>query len=209
MDQIPESDDIQCFNRWAGTYENSLVQFFIDRLHRDALTLLGKQMAGHAPDAIADIGCGTGRLLRNAARRWPAAHLIGVDHSPGMLEVARRLTPAGVFYAGSAGALPLPDDSVDAALSTLSIHHWDEPLTGMREIVRVLRPGGYFCLADIMGSGFLPILFDHFKGNRPKTWNTLFNQVGMTVLALENSLAGFASIMLGVKGSFPHDTVNR
>jgi ubiquinone/menaquinone biosynthesis C-methylase UbiE len=206
MDRIPESDDIQCFNQWAGTYENSLVQFFIDRLHRDVLDLLGKKTAGKIPGTLADIGCGTGRLLRNAAKRWPAANLIGVDHSPGMLEVARRLTPAGVFYVGSAGALPLPDNSVDAALSTLSIHHWDEPLTGMREIVRILRPGGYFCLADIKGSGFLSILFNHFKGNRPETWNALFNQAGMTVLALENSLAGFASMMIGEKGSPPHET---
>ncbi|MGD0611330.1 MAG: class I SAM-dependent methyltransferase [Anaerolineales bacterium] len=203
MDPIPESDDIQCFNRWAGTYEKSVAQFFIDRLHRDVLDMVGKQAVDNSPGAIADIGCGTGRLLRSAGKRWPAARLIGVDHSPGMLDVARRLTPAGVFYAGSAEALPLPDNSVEAAFSTLSIHHWTEPSKGVQEIVRILRPGGTFCLADIRGPGVLSIVFNHFKFNRSETWNALFSQAGLTVLALERPLAGFGLIMLGKKGTSP------
>lgn len=203
MNQVPESDDIQCFNRWADTYEKNAAQFIIDRLHRGALDLLAKQTTEITLEAIADIGCGTGRLLRHAGRRWPAAHLIGVDPSQGMLEVARRLMPAGVFYTGQAESLPLPDDSVDAAFSTLSMHHWAEPLKGLQESVRILRPGGFFCLADIRIPGVLSWLISHFKDNRPETWIPLFTQAGLTVLELERPLAGFALIMLGKKGPSP------
>lgn len=200
MDPTPESDDIQCFDRWASTYEKSVAQFFIDRLHRDVLDMVGKQAAENSLGAIADIGCGTGRLLRSAGKRWPTAHLIGVDHSPGMLDVARRLTPTGAFYIGSAESLPLPDSSVEAAFSTLSIHHWTEPLKGVQEIARILRPGGYLCLADIRGPGVLSMAFKHFKFNRPETWKALFSQAGLTILGWGHPLAGFGLIALGKKG---------
>ena len=205
MNPTPESEDRQCFNRWAATYEKNIAQIFIDRLHRHTLDLLVKQTGEKNPAVIADIGCGTGRLLRHAGKRWPAAHLIGVDPSPGMLDVARRLTPTGVFYEGQAEALPLPDDSVDAAFSTLSIHHWTEPLKGVLEIVRILRPDGYFCLADISLPGVLSLMDHHFKYNHPETWKSLFIQAGLTVQVLERSLAGFALVMLGKNGPSSQD----
>ncbi len=73
---------------------------------------------------------------------------MGVDPAPGMVAVARRLTPEATFETGQAEQLPLPDASVDVALSTLSFHHWQNQAAGLREIARVLRPGGCFVLAD-------------------------------------------------------------
>jgi ubiquinone/menaquinone biosynthesis C-methylase UbiE len=100
------------------------------------------------PGVLLDVGCGTGRLLRSAARRWPKTHLIGVDPAPGMVAEARRLTPQARFHSGSAEQLPLPDASVDLVLSTMSFHHWQNQGAGLPEIARVLRSGGYFVLAD-------------------------------------------------------------
>src|SRR5260370_7298929 len=65
-----------------------------------------------------------------------------------MLEMARRLTPNATFSPGMAEALPLQDASVDLALNTTSFHHWQDQAAGIREIARLLRPGGYFILAE-------------------------------------------------------------
>ena len=59
------------------------------------------------------------------------------------------MTPNATFYTSMAESLPLQDNSVDLALSTTSFHHWQDQAAGIREIARVLRPGGYFMLVDI------------------------------------------------------------
>ncbi len=66
-----------------------------------------------------------------------------------MVEIARRLTPDASLQVGTAEELPLPDASIDVVLSTISFHHWQDPLAGLREVMRVLRPGGYCFLADV------------------------------------------------------------
>lgn len=50
--------------------------------------------------------------------------------------------PEATFYVGMAESIPLPGNSVDLVFSTLSFHHWSDQMKGLREIVRVLRPGG-------------------------------------------------------------------
>ena len=90
-----ESEDVQHFDRWSSTYETSPLQRLIfDRVHRHVLALASDLPA---PAAILDIGCGTGKLLRAAAARWPRATLVGVDPAAGMVEVARRLTPGATI----------------------------------------------------------------------------------------------------------------
>ncbi|MGH3278363.1 MAG: class I SAM-dependent methyltransferase [Trebonia sp.] len=97
-----------------------------------------------AGDSVADIGCGPGAAARRAARL--GASVTGIDPAPVMLRVARCLTPRSlhaVRYAqGSAEALPLPDSSVSVAWSIACVHHWADLDAGLREVRRVLRPGG-------------------------------------------------------------------
>ena len=120
----PETEDVTSFERRSGTYEDSLMQFlFFDRFHRIALDAVP---AGIQPESILDIGCGTGRLLRKAAIRWPTALLTGVDPAEGMVKEARHLTPQAQFLVSPAESIPLPDGSVDLVLSTLSFHHWQD-----------------------------------------------------------------------------------
>lgn len=148
--------DVQHFERWSRDYEASWMQRRIfDPVHSAALAA-GALLP--APAVILDAGCGTGRLLRATAQRWPYAQLIGVDPAEGMVETARRLTPGATFYRGLAEALPLPDASVDLVVSTMSFHHWHDQQAGAREIARVLRPGGHFILADIAPPQFLTLL---------------------------------------------------
>src|SRR5262245_45907233 len=95
------AEDVERFNRWADTYETSWASRFFDRVHQATLDLLARD-AEVRPGAVLDVGCGTGRLLRAAARRWPGARLIGVDPAEAMVAVARRLTPDAEFHVASA-----------------------------------------------------------------------------------------------------------
>jgi ubiquinone/menaquinone biosynthesis C-methylase UbiE len=141
-------DDVGQFDRWSTRYERSKWQFLhFDRVHRIAFSLAAPF---GEPGAVLDVGCGTGRLLRAAHERWPNARLVGVDPSAGMVETGRRLTPGQIHLAG-AEEIPLPDRSIDVAFSTIAFHHWADPGRGLREVARVLRPGGAFVLIDNIG----------------------------------------------------------
>jgi ubiquinone/menaquinone biosynthesis C-methylase UbiE len=97
-----------------------------------------------AGDAVADIGCGPGAAARRAARL--GASVTGIDPAAPMLRTARLLTRRSrraVRYAeGSAEALPLPGSSVSVAWSIACVHHWADLDAGLREVRRVLKPGG-------------------------------------------------------------------
>lgn len=108
--------------------------------------------ASTSPDAtVADVGTGTGFVAAGLAPRVKA--VVGVDHSPGMLGVARRnLEGLGVRNAhvatGSVTRLPLPDASVDAAVANMVMHHIEEPVEMLAEMRRVVRPGGWVAITD-------------------------------------------------------------
>ena len=126
-----------------------------------------------------DVGCGTGRLLRRAYRYWPEAQLIGVDPADGMIERAQLLT--ATFFTGMAEALPLQDAFVDLALSTTSFHHWQDQAAGVREIARVLRPGGYFILVDLSLQDWLVGVFRLKRIHSPAQMRTFFMHAGLHV----------------------------
>jgi ubiquinone/menaquinone biosynthesis C-methylase UbiE len=103
----------------------------------------------------ADLGCGPGQLVIELARRAPGLHVTGIDLSDEMIAQgqanARR---AGVadrvsFRQGAAQQIPFPDASLDLVVSTLSLHHWGDPVAVLDEIARVLRPGGSFLVFDL------------------------------------------------------------
>ena len=81
--------------------------------------------------------------------------MTGVDLSDAMLTQAiANARLAGVahqtdFRTADAAALPFPDASLDLVVSTLSLHHWDDPVPIFNEVARVLRPGGAFLLFDL------------------------------------------------------------
>jgi SAM-dependent methyltransferase len=91
-----------------------------------------------------DVGCGTGALAATIAERCAPAVVLGIDSSDGFLALARaRLDdPRARFEVGDAGALPLPDAAVDVAVSGLVLNFVAEPVAMIREMRRVVRPGG-------------------------------------------------------------------
>jgi ubiquinone/menaquinone biosynthesis C-methylase UbiE len=195
-----DSSDVSEFDKWSRNYEQSWSQaLYFDRIHRAVLDLVAYQDGSHVPVTILDIGCGTGRLLRKAGQIWPMASLVGVDPSQGMLEVARRLVPGATFHVASAESLPLADASVDVAMTTMSLHHWKDQAAGVREIARVLRPGGRFCLADATLPVWLARLVHHMEGNSFAAWRALVEPVGLSVAAQERRFLGHVLLMLIVK----------
>jgi ubiquinone/menaquinone biosynthesis C-methylase UbiE len=194
------NEDIQRFHRWSRTYERSLGQrFFFDPVHRGVVELVAGHLDGRAAAQVLDIGCGTGRLLRRAAARWPSAHLVGVDPAEGMIENARRLTPAATCLVGKGEWLPLADSSADVAFSTVSFHHWGNQAAGVREVGRVLRPGGLFCLADIALPGVAALL-PHTRIHTRREMRLLFEQAGLTVVEQKALRAGAVLATIGRKG---------
>jgi SAM-dependent methyltransferase len=106
---------------------------------------------------VADLGCGPGRITGHLAGL--GLDVVGVDLSPGMVEVARRVRPGLRFEVGSMSALTLADASLAGAVAWYSIIH--TPPERLRalfdELARVLRPGGVLALAFQMGDERLRI----------------------------------------------------
>ncbi len=190
-----ENSDVQEFNRLSTTYEDSWAQwFFFDRVHNAVLELVENQAY---PKSIVDVGCGTGRLLRKAGKRWPDARLIGVDPAEGMVEKARSLMPSATFYVGMAESLPLPDASVDLAFSTMSYHHWVDHVQGIREITRVLRPKGRLFLADFRLPMGLSKVIRRFQSNDPAQRRDAFAQAGLKMQAQRKLMGRWLLVTIG------------
>ena len=141
------------------------------------------------------------RLLRKVHDYWPEAHLSGVDPAHKMLSIARQLTPEARFSLGSGEALPLSDASVDLALSTISFHHWRDQAAGVREVARVLRPGGSFLLADFTSPTWLAWLLQVFRVHSAAQMRVLFEQAGLDVQAQPGPVACFVRITIGTRAS--------
>jgi ubiquinone/menaquinone biosynthesis C-methylase UbiE len=180
MSTTQREKDIERFDHWSSTYEESWMQHALfEQAHHATLALAAGIV--QQPESILDVGCGTGKLLRQARTCWPEAHLIGIDPAKGMIEMAQRLTPNATFLTGLAEALPLQDASVDLALSIISFHHWHDQAAGLREIARVLRPGGYLLLVDLFLPDWLVRVFPLKRVHSRARLQALFQRAGLQV----------------------------
>ena len=148
-------NDVRRFNRWAVDYDQSRLQrLFFGRVQRGVLDIVSSLRP--QLDRLLDVGCGTGALLREAARRFPAGELYGVDPAPEMVRIAQKAASSDSrlhFLEAPAQSLPFPDAHFDVVLSTVSFHHWGDQSQGLAEASRVLVPGGTFVLADMFAVG--------------------------------------------------------
>ena len=97
---------------------------------------------------VLDVGCGTGVLARDAAMRvGPTGFVAGLDPSPGMLAVAKQITPTVEWWQGKAESLPFPNQSFDAAVSQFGLMFFSESQLAISEMLRVLKPQGRIAVA--------------------------------------------------------------
>lgn len=99
-------------------------------------------------DRILDVGCGTGVLAREAKARFgDTCSVSGLDASAGMLTVAERLAPEISWRQGRAESLPYADESFDVVVSQFGLMFFPDPVQAIREMLRVLKPGGRAAVA--------------------------------------------------------------
>jgi ubiquinone/menaquinone biosynthesis C-methylase UbiE len=129
----------------ARAYDQGVQAAFRDilpALVEDLLADLGGIRSG------LDVGCGPGQFTILIAERLPGAEIYGIDLAPTMIELARRHAAASDaagrlhFEVADATHLPFADGTFDAVVSSGSIKHWPDQLGALREIYRVLAPGG-------------------------------------------------------------------
>ena len=116
-------------------------------------TMLAKLEPGQI---VLDLGSGAGLdVLLSARRVMPGGHAYGVDMTDEMLQLANdHKAKAGVenatFLKGSIDSIPLPDSSVDVVISNCVINLAEDKAAVIAEAFRVLRPGGWFAVADMV-----------------------------------------------------------
>lgn len=169
---------------WAAPYYDSLCRLIGLGGTFRSQTLAA---AGLRPgDKVLDVGCGTGVLSVRAAKIvGPTGTVLGIDPAPDMIRIARiHAVDAGVrvrFEPAAVEALPAAVDSFDVVLASLVLHHLPPDLKrdGLKEVHRVLRPGGRLLIVDLdrpthwLLRGLMwpftrhPNLDDHFRGRIP------------------------------------------
>lgn len=144
------------FDRIAGRYDlvNTIISFGADGgWRRRAARATSLPAAGRA----LDVACGSGKLA-GELRRWaPGALIVGLDFSGRMLEVAATYTPEPSYVRGSGLDLPFADGSFDAVTVAFGLRNFADPERGLREMLRVLRPGGRAVVLEFLRPGRGPI----------------------------------------------------
>jgi ubiquinone/menaquinone biosynthesis C-methylase UbiE len=121
--------------------------FFVPALFAQWAPRLGDAAGRRAGDTALDVACGTGVVTRELARRLGGAAVHGLDCNPGMLAVARSETPGVSFHEGLAEALPFEEGRFDAVVSAFGLMFFRDRTEALRQMVRVLRPGGRMVVA--------------------------------------------------------------
>jgi ubiquinone/menaquinone biosynthesis C-methylase UbiE len=139
---------------WASEYDlfTNLLGLGVNRSNSRMVIELAKVKPG---DRVLDVGCGTGNLTLTAKTSAGAnGAVFGIDAAPEMIDVARKKAGRAnldvTFEVGLIEKIPFPDATFEVVVSRLVIHHLPEDLKrlGFAEIIRVLKPGGHFLVAD-------------------------------------------------------------
>ena len=173
------------FDRVAEQWDAMRARFFSEAVRERAL-----EAAGVRPGALAaDIGAGTGFMAEGLLRR--GLRVIAVEPSAAMrAQMARKFAGAeGLeLREGTAEALPLPDASVDYAFANMCLHHVERPPLAIREMARILRPGGVLVVTDLDEHRFEFLRTEHhdrWLGFRREEVARWFREAGLVDVRVE------------------------
>lgn len=144
MSMTPASEEY--FEKVASQWDTLRSGYFGDEIREAAIhkAYLRSEMI------VADIGAGTGFMTAGLAPL--VKNVYALDGSPAMLEVARRNLQKiknVVFQTTDGASLPLPDASLDAVFANMYLHHIPDPQAAIREMARLLKPGGRMVITDM------------------------------------------------------------
>jgi SAM-dependent methyltransferase len=157
MTQPPMQDDLlqreQTFHdQWASTIavDGIRVADYFEACTAPENRFILKQLGDVRGKSLLDLGCGAGE--NSVYFSGLGARCVAADYSPGMVDVALKLAQAnGVDVAGrviNAMAIDFPDDSFDIVYAANLLHHIPDPTIALREMHRVVKPGGKVCFWD-------------------------------------------------------------
>jgi SAM-dependent methyltransferase len=151
----------------------------------------------NAQDTILDAGCGGGRTVAKLAASASGGFVHGIDYAAESVAVARRLNEQSIeqgrveIREASVTALPFADDTFDLVTAVETHFWWQDLPAGMREVYRVLKPGGR-----------LAIIAEFYNGGRHAKYATLLSaHTTMAILDVEQhramfTAAGFADVQI-------------
>jgi ubiquinone/menaquinone biosynthesis C-methylase UbiE len=134
------------FDLWSRSYDLPLVQAAVYRPVQQAVL---QALGDHQPSDLLDVGCGTGIFTARAAERLSDTRVVGSDFSGGMLRRASHRTAPAHWVQADALHLPFRDQTFGAVTCTEAFHWFPDQAEALREMHRVLTPGGLLALALI------------------------------------------------------------
>jgi ubiquinone/menaquinone biosynthesis C-methylase UbiE len=145
LGNILSRESRQYFEDVSGSWDALRSGFYGDEV-RDAVLAAARLLPEHT---VLDVGAGTGFLAEGAAKI--ARKVIALDFSEAMLSEARaKLGGRNVeFKIGNVEQIPLPNASIDAVIGNMVLHHCQRPEIAVKEMARVLVPGGRLVLSDL------------------------------------------------------------
>lgn len=181
------------FGSQASAYLTSAVHASGRDLQR-----LGERLSAFPQAQVLDVGCGAGHASFVAAAK--VSRVTAYDLSSQMLDVVKQAaTDKGLSNIttaqGYAEILPFDDGVYDVVISRYSAHHWHDVGQALREIKRVLKPGGIFIMMDIMSPGHplrdiwlqtIEALRDtsHVRNYSSGEWFSMVNEAGLVTDSL-------------------------
>ncbi len=141
------------FERTAPEWDTLRADLFPDSLRDRVVAAVRCLRDRHDPAVVLDVGAGTGFLTGGFLAA--GARVLAVDPAEAMLLEQRRKFPEAVaskrlvLRRASAEELPVADGSIDAVVANMVLHHVEDPPTAIREMARVLRPGGELVISDL------------------------------------------------------------
>jgi len=163
------------FDQVAQKWDQMREGFFSEAVREKAFSVAAIQ----AGKIAADIGAGSGFITEGLLRK--GIHVIAIDQSEAMLSQMKRkfIGLRGVEYRiGEAERLPIPDETVDYVFANMFLHHVESPAAAIKEMVRILKPGGRMVITDLDEHRFEFLKTEHhdrwmgFKREEVKQWLT-------------------------------------
>ena len=188
----------QMFDNIAPTYDklNHRLSWDIDRgWRRKAIS----QLQPHAPKTLLDIATGTGDFAILAAQMLKPDRLVGADISEGMMEIGREkvkrlgLQDVISFEREDCTALSYPDASFDAVTAAFGIRNFADLDQGLREMCRVLKPGGHLSIVELTTPPQFPMkqLFRVYSHTILPVYGRLISRDGSAYSYLTKTIEAF------------------